>query len=95
LTNRRDILSIHLAKRNLAPQRFDLDELAKATDGFSGSEIEQAIVSAMYTANAHGRAAAATDLLAEIQQTRPLSVLMAEKVEEIRQWASDRTVPCD
>jgi len=35
------------------------------------------------------------DLLAEIEQTRPLSVLMAEKVEEIRQWAAERTVPSD
>jgi hypothetical protein len=35
------------------------------------------------------------ELLAEIKQTRPLSVLMAEKVQEIRDWAADRTVPCD
>jgi SpoVK/Ycf46/Vps4 family AAA+-type ATPase len=95
LQNRRDILGIHLAKRNLSPGRFDLDALARATDGFSGSEIEQAIVSAMYTAHAQGHEANAADLLAEIQQTRPLSVLMAEKVEEIRQWATERTVPCD
>jgi hypothetical protein len=36
-----------------------------------------------------------TDLLKEIQQTRPLSVVMSEKVTEIREWAADRTVPCD
>ena len=67
----------------------------KATDGFSGSEIEQAIVSAMYTAHAQGRTMGQADLLAEIKQTRPLSVLMGEKVAEIRDWASGRTVPCD
>ncbi len=93
--NRRDILAIHLAKRSLNPAQFDLDALTKATEGFSGSEIEQAIVSAMYTAHAQGRALVESDLLAEVRQTRSLSVLMAEKVEEIRQWATDRTVPCD
>lgn len=93
--NRRDILGIHLRKRCLDAAEFDLAVLAKATDGFSGSEIEQAIVSSMYTAHAQGREVAQADLLAEIRQTRPLSVLMAEKVQELRDWAAERTVPCD
>lgn len=93
--NRRDILTIHLRKRCLDPAEFNLEALAKATDGFSGSEIEQAIVSAMYTAHAQGRTVAQADLLVEIKQTRPLSVVMAEKVDEIRDWANGRTVPCD
>jgi hypothetical protein len=93
--NRSDIFCIHLCKRNLDPTNFDLPALILASDGFSGSEIEQAIVSAMYTAHAQGREVGQDDLLAEIKQTRPLSVVMSEKVEEIRQWASTRTVPCD
>ena len=93
--NRRDILEIHLRKRCLDPAEFNLEALARAADGFSGSEIEQAIVSAMYTAHAQGRALTQDDLLAETRQTRPLSVVMAEKVDEIRDWAKDRTVPCD
>ena len=93
--NRRDILAIHLRKRSLNPAGFDLDALTTATEGFSGSEIEQAIVSSMYTAHAQGRTLAQEDLLAEIKQTRPLSVLLAEKVDEIREWAANRTVPCD
>jgi hypothetical protein len=84
-----------LRKRSLDPASFDLDALARATDGFSGSEIEQAVVSAMYTTHAKGRCPAQADLLDEIHQTRPLSVLLAEKVQEIREWAADRTVPCD
>jgi SpoVK/Ycf46/Vps4 family AAA+-type ATPase len=93
--SRRGILMIHLNKRSLKPDRFDLAALVSATEGFSGSEIEQAIVSAMYTAHAQDREATQPDLLAEIRQTRPLSVLMAEKVAEIRAWAAERTVPCD
>jgi ATPase family associated with various cellular activities (AAA)/AAA+ lid domain len=93
--NRRDILLIHLRKRCLDSRQFNLDALAEATDGFSGSEIEQAIVSAMYTAHAQNRNLTQADLLAEVQQTKPLSVVMAEKVDEIREWANGRTVPCD
>jgi ATP-dependent 26S proteasome regulatory subunit len=93
--NRRDILLIHLRKRSLDPVEFDLEKIIEVTKGFSGSEIEQAIVSAMYTARAKRLTLTQEDLIAEIHQTRPLSVVMAEKVEELREWASTRTVPCD
>jgi SpoVK/Ycf46/Vps4 family AAA+-type ATPase len=93
--NRRDILLIHLQKRAHDPAQFDLDAIVAATEGFSGSEIEQAIVSAMYTAHARKRALTQEDLMEEIRQTRPLSVVMAEKVQALREWAAARTVPCD
>ena len=93
--SRNDIFNIHFRKRSFNPAEFDMDELVRATDGFSGSEIEQAIVSATYTARAHGHVLAQEDLVTEIRQTRPLSVVMKEKVEATREWASGRTVPCD
>lgn len=93
--NRQQILEIHLRKRCMNPGQFDLTTLTTATDGFSGSEIEQAIVSAMYTSHAQGQALTQAVLLAEIQQTRPLSVVMAENVSQLRAWAAGRTVPCD
>jgi len=93
--NRRTILEIHLAKRGLPAAHFNLKELVSATEGFSGAEIEQAIVSAMYVAHARGDEVKQADLLTETQQTRPLSVVMAEQVEETRNWAKGRTVPCD
>jgi SpoVK/Ycf46/Vps4 family AAA+-type ATPase len=95
LPTRRDIVSIHLEKRFLSPADYDLDALARAAEGFSGSEIEQAIVSSRYTAHALGREVTQEDLLAELQQTRPLSVLMSEKVKALRDWAAERTVSCD
>ena len=93
--NREEILKIHLLKRGLDPATFNLPELVKATNGFSGSEIEQAIVSAMYVAHAQGGDLEQAELLAEIQQTKPLSVVMAEKVQALRHWAEGRTVSCD
>jgi SpoVK/Ycf46/Vps4 family AAA+-type ATPase len=93
--NRETIFSIHLNKRGLNPANFNLPELAAAADGFSGSEIEQAIVSAMYIAHAAKAEMRQTDLLGEIKQTRPLSVVMSEKIDELRRWAEGRTVSCD
>ncbi|MFM2082823.1 MAG: hypothetical protein RL380_1514, partial [Verrucomicrobiota bacterium] len=93
--NRREIFGIHFRKRTIDAKSFNLDELVAAAEGFSGSEIEQAIVSAMYAAHAQRGALTQENLLAEIRQTRPLSVVMAERVAETRTWAANRTVPCD
>jgi SpoVK/Ycf46/Vps4 family AAA+-type ATPase len=92
---RSEILEIHLRKRGLKPESFNLKALVSASEGFSGSEIEQAIVSAMYVAAASERVAEQDDVLGELQQTRPLSVVMGERVAALRDWAADRTVPAD
>jgi SpoVK/Ycf46/Vps4 family AAA+-type ATPase len=90
---RAEILTIHLAKRALRPRDGNLQELTAATEGFSGAEIEQGIVSTLYAAHAAGEVPKATHFLAEFKKTRPLSVLMAERVTALRAWATDRTVP--
>ena len=92
---RRSILGIHLTNRHQALKHFDLNKLARATRGFSGAEIEQAIVSSLYAAHAKGEPLATNHVLAEIDATRPLSVVMAERIGAMRDWASGRTVPCD
>jgi SpoVK/Ycf46/Vps4 family AAA+-type ATPase len=94
-THRADILSIHLRKRGLDPERFDLPNLAAATDGFSGAEIEQGIVSALYAAHATHQPPDSTHLNREYRRTRPLSVLMRERIQTLRVWAQSRTVPAD
>lgn len=90
---RQDIFSIHLRKRGCDPQQFDLLRLADASDGFSGSEIEQAIIAALYSAAAEARALTTDILLGEIAATSPLSVVMAEQISQLRRWAEDRTIP--
>jgi hypothetical protein len=90
-----EVLRLHLTRRQLQADEFNLPALAAAANGFSGAEIEQAIVSALYTAHSE-RAPLDTDLLMqEIRNTRPLSVLMAEQVGALREWAVERTVPAD
>ncbi len=95
LAHRGDIFAIHLRKRGLEPSQFDLARLAAMTHGFSGAEIEQAIVSSLYAAHALRQEPTSVHVLAELGKTRPLSVLMAERVDALRRWARDRTVPAD
>ena len=92
---RETIFSIHLTKRNLDVQMFDIKQLAQLTEGFSGAEIEQAIVSAIYRASANQRALDTMLVAEEIHKTRPISVVMAEQIEQLRDWAKDRTVPAN
>jgi len=89
------ILAIHLTNRNQPLKHFDLERLATATEGFSGAEIEQAIVSSLYAAHAKDEPLETSHVLTEIEQTRPLSVVMAERISDMREWAAGRTVPCD
>jgi AAA+ superfamily predicted ATPase len=89
---RRDIFKIHLAKRSQDLEGFDLDVLAARAEGFSGSEIEQAVVAALYTAFSDGSSLSTDAVLREIASTRPLSEMMAEKVTALRAWAEGRTV---
>lgn len=90
--SRAAIFEIHLKKRGQDPAAFRVPALAEATAGFSGSEIEQTIVSALYTAFAARQPLDEELLREEIARTRPLSVTMAEKVIALREWARDRTV---
>lgn len=92
---RKAIIEIHLRNRDQAPGSFDIDKLAAAADGFSGAEIEQVVVSALYAAHAQKSALSSAHLLAEIERTRPLSVVMREKIDAIRMWAAERTVAAD
>ena len=89
------ILAIHLSRRDQPLSKFDIEGLATAMDGFSGAEIEQAVVAALYAAHAVRKPLSTQHIQAEIQQTRPLSVVMGERVAAMRAWAADRTVSCD
>ncbi len=95
LNIRASILAIHLSNRGQSLADFDIEALARAMRGFSGAEIEQAIVAALYSAHAAGEPLATAHILEEIGQTRPLSVVMRERIEALRGWAEGRTVAAD
>lgn len=89
---RAEIFRIHLQRRELDASAFDLAQLATASSGFSGAEIEQVVVSALYAAQAQQQSVDHGLLLRGIQATSPLSVIMAEPLAELRAWARGRTV---
>jgi len=90
---RKEIFRIHLSKRAMDPAAFDLDHLAEQSDGFTGAEIEEAIVSARYLSASHQAVVTTEDVLGAINRTYPMSVLRADSVQTLRAWAKDRTVP--
>jgi AAA+ superfamily predicted ATPase len=86
------VFTIHLTTRGHDADAFDLLRLAEETAGFSGSEIEEVVVSALYTAFSHGTTLDTGAISTEIQATRPLSVTMGEKIGAMRRWAEGRAV---
>lgn len=90
---RQDIFRIHLMKRRRAIDRFDLVQLANVCEGFSGAEIEQALVAAMYEAFAQDREFTQLDIIAACRATVPLSKTMSEQVTALRDWARQRARP--
>jgi SpoVK/Ycf46/Vps4 family AAA+-type ATPase len=89
---RESIFRLHLERRKQAAAGFDLTVLAGASDGFSGAEIEQVVVSSLYAVFATGGTLRMEDVRAEIARTRPLSATMQERVQGLREWSHGRAV---
>jgi SpoVK/Ycf46/Vps4 family AAA+-type ATPase len=94
-TARAEIFRIHLKRRKQDPATFDMTAMLAKCEGFSGAEIEQAVVGALYAAHAAGEKLGTANVVAELERTKPLSVVMAEKIAYLRIWAADRTVKAD
>jgi SpoVK/Ycf46/Vps4 family AAA+-type ATPase len=90
---RKEIFRIHLAKRRRNPDHFDIDLLAMESEGFSGAEIEQAIISGLYEAFDEGKPLSTDHIIANIRATVPLSRMMEEEIMSLRKWAEKRARP--
>ncbi|MBI4803176.1 MAG: AAA family ATPase [Elusimicrobia bacterium] len=89
---RAEILRIHLLKRDLDPKKFDLELMARGCEGFSGAELEQAVISALYSASGSNEPISTRHILEQLRLTRPLSVIKAEDINFLRDWAKDRAI---
>lgn len=87
---RGEIYSIHIIKRGRKPNNFDLNSLMTLTKGFSGAEIEDTFISAMFEAFSEDREVGSTDIINCIEDTIPLSRLMKEEITELRTWSHSR-----
>jgi hypothetical protein len=90
---RMSLFSIHLRKRGLDPEKFDCELLAERAADFSGAEIEQAIISALYRASSRKEPVSTALILEQIGLTKPLALLKQEEISSLREWAKERTVP--
>jgi len=89
--SREQILKIHLKKRNFDPQKFDLKQISAAAVNFSGAEIEQAIISALYRASSEKENISSRLIIEQLKSTKPLSLLKREEITRLRTWAKERT----
>ncbi|GIW40372.1 MAG: ATPase [Candidatus Binatia bacterium] len=89
---REEIFAIHLRSRGIDPSKFDLKRLHRFTQGWSGAEVEQCVVSAITTARLEDREVTIQDLLSTASTMVPLSRTMKEQVDRIRSWAHERAV---
>jgi SpoVK/Ycf46/Vps4 family AAA+-type ATPase len=87
---RAEIFRIHIAKRNRRPEDFDFPALVAASHDFSGAEIEEAIISALYDAFYAKEELTTAHVLAGLSQTVPMAKTMAEKIAAQRNWAKGR-----
>ncbi len=90
---RREIFQIHLRRRGRKPEAYDLNKLAQKSVGFSGAEIEEAVISAMYAAFPENRDFTTRDILEVLGETVPLATTAREETTALRQWAHDRARP--
>ena len=87
---REAIWRIQIARHGRDPAKFDLRALASASDGLTGAEIEQAFIEALYAAFATGKEPGMVTIGRVLTETVPLSRLMAEEIDRLRQWAKGR-----
>ncbi|MBT8495535.1 MAG: AAA family ATPase [Deltaproteobacteria bacterium] len=90
---REQIFNVHIAKKGRDPEQFNLSRLADATQEFSGAEIEQAIVQALYDAFDAGAELSTDGIVESLHEVVPLAVTMREKIDYMREWARTRARP--
>jgi len=90
---RAEIFAIHLARRGRNPLSFDLDLLAEKSEGFSGAEIEQAVISGLYDAFEAGQELRNEELVKNLTASIPLSRTMETQVSALRNWARAHARP--
>lgn len=90
---REEIFAIHLKKRKRDPKNFNLKTLSEKTNGFSGAEIEQAVIASLFVAYDANRELIQEDLESETETAVPLSVMMEEEINQLRNWAKLRARP--
>ncbi len=89
---REAIAEIHVKAVKRDPKVLRPADIAAATTGFSGSEIEQVILSALEMAFSEDREVTLEDVVNQAGKTNPLSKTQGRKIQELRDWATSTGV---
>lgn len=89
---RKQILEIHMKRRNVDPAKFDMDYLADSTEGLNGAEIEQGVIQAIFESGAASAELSEHVLANALRNIVPLSRTMRERIQKIEAWARDRAM---
>ena len=87
---RKEIFEIHLRKRDRDPENFNLNELAELSDGFSGAEIEQAVIDSLISSFSKQKDLQQKTIEEILRRTVPLSKTYEENIKELRSWSRNR-----
>jgi len=87
---RREIVKIHLQKRGRNPKKFDIERIVSETEGYSGAEIESAIIDGLFDAFDEGVELTTEHIISNIKKIIPISKMRKEEIERLRNWASRR-----
>jgi SpoVK/Ycf46/Vps4 family AAA+-type ATPase len=87
---RADIFRIHIKRRGRDPEKFDIPALVSQSKDFSGAEVEEAVISALYDAFYANEELSTVHVLEALRQTVPLSKTMDEHISRLRAWAEGR-----
>ncbi len=90
---RLQILEIHIKNRDRDPDDFDLLQAAEETEKYSGAELEQVVIEALFNAYAENRTMQRRDLIKVVRDTVPLAITMDDRLKALREWARSRTRP--
>ena len=86
------IFAIHLSKRKRAPEKYDIAGLVGRSRGFTGAELEYAVIDGMFTAFDKDRELATQDIVQGIESTNPVSKAFADQLKEMINWAENNAV---
>jgi SpoVK/Ycf46/Vps4 family AAA+-type ATPase len=87
-----EIFKIHLSRRGVETAGFNFEQLTQFTNGWTGAEIEQCVISAITKARLAEREVTEQDLINVAVKSIPLSRTMKEQINHIRGWAFERAV---
>lgn len=92
---RKEIVEIQIKKKGRDPEKFNIDEISSKCEGFTGAEIEEAVISSLFNAYANNaKELESSDIIQAVQNIKPASKgIMRATIESLQTWAEEKGIP--